>query len=138
MKPRSALLLPLLALALSACDQLGIDDPAKIAAAKEADGKAIGSACRHANRAIEDCYTLNPKAQRAAVFAGWKDMDAYMRENKLEGITPVIPRVPLVKPNPNADTDDDSKSAAASDDAKKPAPADEKPAAAPAGKVKGH
>ena len=85
--------LPLLA-ALSACEQLGIDDPAKVAAAKEAEGKAIGSACRHAMRAIEDCYVLNPKAQKAAVYTGWREMDEYMRENKLEGITPVVPRPP--------------------------------------------
>ncbi|HEY1091315.1 MAG TPA: hypothetical protein VGE47_09495 [Burkholderiaceae bacterium] len=83
----SLALVPLL-LALAACDQLGIEDPVKVAAAKEADGKAIGSACRHAMRAIEDCYALNPKAHKAAVFAGWKEMDEYMRENKLEGIAP--------------------------------------------------
>lgn len=95
---RLLLALPLLA-ALSACEQLGIDDPAKVAAAKEADGKAIGSACRHAMRAIEDCYVLNPKAQRAAVYAGWREMDEYMRENKLEGIAPVVPRPGTAKPS---------------------------------------
>ncbi len=121
MKPRFLLVpLFLLATSLSACDQLGIEDPAKVAAAKEADGKAIGSACRHANRAIEDCYTLNPKAQRAAVFSGWKEMDAYMRENKIEGIAPVIPRPPSGKqmPKPDADATDDagSSKSAASDD----------------------
>ena len=94
---RLLLALPLLA-ALSACEQLGIDDPAKVAAAKEAEGKAIGSACRHAVRAIEDCYILNPKAQKAAVYAGWREMDEYMRENKLEGVTPVVPRPGSVKP----------------------------------------
>ena len=94
---RILLALPLLA-ALSACEQLGIDDPAKLAAAKEAEGKAIGSACRHAMRAIEDCYVLNPKAQKAAVYAGWREMDEYMRENKLEGIAPVVPRPGAVKP----------------------------------------
>jgi len=90
---RLLLLLPLLA-SLSACEQLGIEDPVKIAAAKEAEGKAVGSACRHASRAIEDCYLLNPKAQKAAVFTGWKEMDEYMRENKLEGVAPVVPRGP--------------------------------------------
>ena len=89
-----ALLLP-----LAGCEWLGIDDPAKLAAAKEAEGKAVGSACRHAQRAIEDCYTLNPKAQKAAVFAGWKEMDEYMRENKLEGIAPVVPRPGAAKPD---------------------------------------
>jgi hypothetical protein len=94
---RLFLALPLLA-ALSACEQLGIDDPAKVAALKEAEGKAVGSACRHAVRAIEDCYTLNPKAQKAAVYAGWREMDEYMRENKLEGVAPVVPRPGAVKP----------------------------------------
>lgn len=93
-----ALALPLLA-ALSACEQLGIDDPAKVAANKEAEGKAIGSACRHAMRAIEDCYVLNPKAQKAAVYTGWREMDEYMRENKLEGVAPVVPR-PGARPQP--------------------------------------
>ncbi|WP_422018361.1 hypothetical protein [Roseateles sp.] len=99
-----ALALPLLA-ALSACEQLGIDDPVKVAAAKEAEGKAIGSACRHAMRAIEDCYVLNPKAQKAAIYTGWREMDEYMRENKLEGIAPVVPRPGAVKP-PADDAED--------------------------------
>ena len=43
-------------------------------------------------RAIEDCYTLNPKAVKASVYTGWREMDEYMRENKLEGIAPVVPR----------------------------------------------
>lgn len=90
-------LLPLL-LALTACEQLGIEDPAKAAAAKEAEGKAIGSACRHAMRAIEDCYTLNPKASKAAVYAGWREMDEYMRENKLDGVAPALPRPDAKKP----------------------------------------
>lgn len=93
--------LPLL-VALSACEQLGIDDPAKTAALKESEGKAVGSACRHAVRAIEDCYTLNPKAQKAAVYAGWREMDEYMRENKIEGVAPVLPR-PGARPAPPAE-----------------------------------
>lgn len=89
----------LLALVLLAgCEQLGIEDPAKLQAAKDAEGKAIGSACRHAVRAIEDCYVLNPKANKAAMFAGWREMDEYMRENKMEGVVPVVPRTPVVKP----------------------------------------
>ncbi|MBB4845553.1 hypothetical protein HNP55_004105 [Paucibacter oligotrophus] len=94
-------------LGLAGCDQLGIEDPAKIQAAKEAEGKAVGSACRHAMRAIEDCYTLNPKAHKASVFAGWREMDEYMRENKLEGVVPVVPRPEPRKPaNANADEAD--------------------------------
>ena len=75
---------------LAGCDMLGIDSPEKMAAAREADGKAIGGACRHAGRAIEDCYALNRKADRASVFAGWRDMNDYMRENKIEPMTPVL------------------------------------------------
>jgi hypothetical protein len=89
------LALPLWALSgLSGCDQLGIETPAKTAERMATEAKAVGSACRHAMRAIEDCYTLNPKADKAAVFAGWREMDEYMRENKLEGVAPVVPRPP--------------------------------------------
>lgn len=87
--------LPLLTLCgflLAGCDQLGIETPAQEAAAKEAEGRAIGSACRHSGRALEDCYTLNPKAQKSAVFTGWRDMDAYMRENNLEIVPSVVPK----------------------------------------------
>jgi predicted flap endonuclease-1-like 5' DNA nuclease len=89
MRPTLIVLALSAAALLSGCELLGLDSPEKIAAAKEADGKAIGSACRHAGRAIEDCYVLNAKAQRAAVFAGWREMDEYMRENKLEVVAPV-------------------------------------------------
>jgi len=88
---RLALAIPLLAWALAGCDLTGEEALAKAAAQREADGKAVGSACRHGGRAIEDCYTLNPKAQRAAVFAGWREMDEYMRENKLEALAPSLP-----------------------------------------------
>ncbi|HOY33669.1 MAG TPA: hypothetical protein PLG32_00920 [Piscinibacter sp.] len=83
--------LAIFALALLAgCDMLGIESPEKVAATREADGKAVGGACRHAGRAIEDCYALNKKADRAAVFAGWRDMNDYMRENKIEEVPPQI------------------------------------------------
>ena len=72
------------------CDMLGIESPEKVAAAREADGKAIGAACRQSARALEDCYTLYKKADRAAVYAGWRDMNDYMRENKIEPVTPQI------------------------------------------------
>jgi hypothetical protein len=80
----------LLATLLSGCDMLGIDSPEKIAAAKDADGRAVGAACRQAGRAIEDCYTLNKKAEKASVFAGWRDMNDYMRENKIPEVVPQL------------------------------------------------
>ncbi|MCV2350275.1 hypothetical protein [Paucibacter sp. Y2R2-4] len=105
----ASLLLAMAAL-LSGCEQLGIEDPAKVQATKEAEGKAIGSACRHALRAIEDCYVLNPKAHKAAVFNGWKEMDEYMRENKIEGVAPVVPRPSTVKPKADEEEEDPPKS----------------------------
>jgi hypothetical protein len=84
---------------LSGCDQLGIETPAKAQERALAEAKAIGSACRHAMRAIEDCYTLNPKADKSAVHGGWREMDEYMRENKLDGIAPVVPRPPPEPPS---------------------------------------
>ena len=75
---------------LTGCERLGIDSPEKLAALREADGKAVGGACRHAGRAIEDCYALNKKADRASVFAGWRDMNDYMRENKIDVVAPQL------------------------------------------------
>ena len=92
---------------LVGCDQLGIDTPEKVAQRKGAEAKAVGAACRHAMRAIEDCYLLNPKADKSAVFEGWREMDEYMRENKIEGVAPVVPRtgVPLKPPAKAAASD---------------------------------
>jgi hypothetical protein len=75
---------------LAGCDMLGIESVEKVAAAREADGKAIGGACRHAGRAIEDCFAIYRKADRAAVFTGWRDMNDYMRENKIEPVAPQL------------------------------------------------
>ena len=74
-------------LVLAACDIPGLGPDPRIAQ-READGKAIGAACRHAIRGIEECYNQNEKALKTAVFEGWKEMDQYMRENKIEGIPP--------------------------------------------------
>jgi len=108
---RPAVLAAALAVALLAgCDMLGIDSPEKVAAAREAEGKAVGAACRHAGRAIEDCYTLNKRADKAAIFAGWRDMNDYMRENKIEAVAPVLvaqsPRLAVdAKPGDKPDAD---------------------------------
>jgi len=80
-------------LLLAGCEIPGIYPDPKVLA-READAQATGGACRHALRGIEDCYTLNPKAAKALVFAGWKEMDAYMRENKIEGVASVV-KIPV-------------------------------------------
>lgn len=71
---------------LAGCEALGIETATQIAAKKEAEAKAIGSACRHAVRSIEDCFGSYPRAGKAAVFAGWREMDEYMRENAIVGM----------------------------------------------------
>ena len=114
-----------LALGLCACDsvqqQMGIETPASKAA--QADGKAVGGACRQSGRAIEDCYSIYAWLPRAAVYDGWREMDAYMRENKLETIEPQLP--PVAAP-----TTKKPKTAAATPAAEAPpAAADDKAAA---------
>lgn len=110
---RLALLL-LLPAALAGCDLLGIESADAVAARKEADGKAIGGACRHAGRAIEDCYALNKKADRAAVFAGWREMNDYMRENKIEAVAPQLgpQKTASAEPAPTPDAEAESEAAA--------------------------
>ena len=87
---------------LAGCDMiggaLGIESPEKVAAAREAEGKAVGGACRHAGRAIEDCYVMNKRADKAAVFAGWRDMNDYMRENKIEPVAPQLTAAAPARP----------------------------------------
>jgi hypothetical protein len=126
------LLAPLAALCvLAGCDMLGIESPEKVAAVKEADGRAIGGACRHAGRAIEDCYALNRKADKAAVFAGWREMNDYMRENKLEAVAPLLvapPAAVLAKSEPAPAAADDEGAAATKRSAKPAASAKAKDA----------
>lgn len=93
--PALALTLPLL---LGACDQiqqkLGLEDPAQKAAKADAEGKAVGGGCRQSGRAIEDCYSLYNWLPKSAMYEGWREMDAYMRENKLDTVKPELPPAP--------------------------------------------
>lgn len=77
------------------CDQvnqkLGLEDPARKEARLEAEAKAVGSACRHSGRAIEDCYSIYAWLPKAGVYAGWREMDEYMRANQIETIAPQLP-----------------------------------------------
>jgi hypothetical protein len=79
---------------LGGCDvmreRLGIPIPEKV----EAEGKAIGSACRHAGRGLEDCFRLNPQADKAAVHGGWKEMNEYMIKNNMQALAPEFPASP--------------------------------------------
>ncbi len=73
---------------LSACDLSEL--PGMPKRLSETDSKAIGAACRHAGRALEDCFTLNPDAKQAGVFEGWRDMNDYMASNKIEVVAPKV------------------------------------------------
>ena len=91
-------------LGLTGCEIPGLGPDPRIVA-REAEAQAVGGACRHAMRGLEDCYTLNPKAAKAQIYAGWKAMDQYMRENKVEGVPSVLTQAP--KPAAEAAPDDD-------------------------------
>ncbi len=126
----TAFLLALLALLslLGGCQLMGGEAAQAVAARKEAEGRAIGGACRHAGRAIEDCFALNKRADKAALFAGWREMNDYMRENKIEVVLPqggVVAEATPENPAEGSDKIDKTKkadAAAAADDsvAKKP------------------
>lgn len=87
---RLATLLLVIAPFLSGCDQvvevLELPNPAKDAMRADAENRAIGGACRHAGRSLEDCYALNKGAVKASVFAGWRDMNDYMMEHGLQTV----------------------------------------------------
>jgi len=97
-------LIPLLLLVplLSACEQMAelleLPNPQKVAALAEAEGKAVGGACRQGGRSLEDCYALNAGAQKAAVFAGWREMNDYMLQNNMEVVPSQLPRPGEVAP----------------------------------------
>jgi hypothetical protein len=90
MHARLSAALLLAALGTAGCNLFGSEAAEAAIARREADGKAVGGACRHAGRAIEDCYLLNRRADKAAVYAGWREMNDYMRENKLEPVAPQL------------------------------------------------
>jgi hypothetical protein len=117
-----------LSLLLAGCDLEALLADPKVAQ-KEAEAKAIGSACRHGLRSIEDCYSLNEKAPKAAIFNGWKEMDQYMRDNKIEGIEAKGLKPPMAGIAPVAADEeivDAPKSEKAASDGKKSAKADTK------------
>ncbi len=85
-------------LGMTGCDmvqqKLGIEDLAAKAAKADGEGKAVGGACRQSGRAIEDCYSIYAWLPKASIYEGWRDMDGYMRENKLETVEPQLPPPP--------------------------------------------
>lgn len=91
----TASLVAALGLFLAGCDQvnqrLGLEDPARKEAKADAEGRAVGSACRQSGRAIEDCYAIYNWLPKSSVFAGWRDMNDYMQERGLQVVEPKLP-----------------------------------------------
>ncbi len=109
---------------VAGCDQLGIESAQMLAERREADGRAIGGACRHAARALEDCFALNRKADKAAIFEGWREMNDYMREHSIEAVVPQLGAgVAAAQPPAASSPDHQPRSSAARPTAEAPAAA---------------
>ena len=65
---------------------LGIESARRMAASARPTARPSAAPAAMPARSVEDCYALNSKADRAAVFAGWREMNDYMRENKIEAV----------------------------------------------------
>jgi len=81
-------------LLLSGCEMLGLETPGMVAQRQAAEARAVGAACRHAVRSIEDCFATNPRMSRAEIFEGWREMDQHMRDNDIPG----MPQQPAAAP----------------------------------------
>lgn len=79
---RAYLLLPALLL-LTGCNWV-----MNISGLAAESNKAIGASCRQTGRSLEECYSRNPEADKAQIYAGWREMQEYMAKNKLETMPP--------------------------------------------------
>ncbi|WP_269532757.1 hypothetical protein [Chitinimonas sp. BJYL2] len=70
-------------LGLTGCDRVN-----ELASQAKMNGQAIGAACRHSGRNLEDCYRRNARVSKADIFAGWKQMNEYMAKNSLDVVPP--------------------------------------------------
>ncbi|MDR1368106.1 MAG: hypothetical protein LBJ76_05250 [Candidatus Accumulibacter sp.] len=97
---RTALLSAIVfSLGFAGCDDVLKKAGVQTASAQaEADSLAVGGACRQSGRAIEDCYSIYSWLVKSKIYDGWRDMDAYMRENNLETVPTQLP--PMNPPPP--------------------------------------
>lgn len=79
---RAYLLVPMLVL-LTGCNWV-----MNVSGLAAESNKAVGASCRQTGRSLEECYNRNPDADKAQVYAGWREMHEYMTKNKLETVTP--------------------------------------------------
>ena len=69
---------------LTGCLKGLIPDPEADAKKIEDEAAATGGGCRQAGRSLEQCYLRNEGLNRNGAMRGWREMDEYMRSNKLE------------------------------------------------------
>lgn len=79
---RAYFLLPMLVL-LAGCNWFN-----NVTGLAKESNKAIGAACRQTGRSLEECYLRNPEADKAQVYAGWREMHEYMVKQKLDTMPP--------------------------------------------------
>lgn len=108
---RAYLLLPALAL-LTGCNWV-----MNVSGLAAESNKAIGASCRQTGRSLEECYNRNPDADKAQIFAGWREMHEYMSKNKLDTVAP--PPDPVPPPAEAASEAAHAAPAAAADSAQK-------------------
>jgi hypothetical protein len=103
-------------LSLSACDYIGsFSKPKQTPEEAKAEGIALGAGCRQAGQSLEDCYTRNPEALKAGIFAGWKDMHEYMAAKNIQNSTPPPPPAPAPDAAKDGKDSKDGKDGAARD-----------------------
>ena len=78
-----SLLVILLLLTLAGCNWIS-----NVSGLSKDANKAVGAACRQSGRSLEECYQRNPDADKAQIYAGWREMHEYMVKQKLETIAP--------------------------------------------------
>lgn len=69
---------------LSGCLGDYLPNPKALEEKERLEAVAVGSGCRQAGRSIEHCYEKHETMTRAGIYQGWRDMDEYMRLNKLD------------------------------------------------------
>ncbi|BEV70788.1 MULTISPECIES: hypothetical protein [unclassified Paludibacterium] len=79
---RAYLVLPLV-LCLSGCNWFN-----HVTGLSKEQDRATGAACRQTGRSLEECFRRNPDADKAQVFAGWREMHEYMTKQQLPTMMP--------------------------------------------------
>ncbi|MDN0084786.1 hypothetical protein QU487_18845 [Crenobacter sp. SG2305] len=82
MNKRVYFCLPLV-VALGGCNWIG-----SMTGLSAGSNKALGAACRQTGRSLEECFMRNEDADKAQLYAGWREMNEYMAKNRLATMAP--------------------------------------------------